>query len=126
MNTAHPLRWQSPQPLWTRFGADAGAAAAAPEQARPALLRFAGDDFMDRMLATLARDPARIDALIARPEDWRRPASEPADLMLRTPLPTSWASSFSPAGFAISSCRPRPRTPDTSPDRSEMYLTVVS
>src|SRR4051812_43105299 len=81
MSTRHPVAWQTPQPLWARFGA------AAPDQARPALLRFAGDDFMDQLLGTLARDPSRIDALIARPETWRAQSPEPAALALQTPVP---------------------------------------
>jgi hypothetical protein len=80
---AHPIRWQSPQPLWARFGSDAAAA----DQARPAILRFARDDFMEQMLGTLARDPSRLDRLIARPETWRAPMAEPADLVERAPLP---------------------------------------
>jgi hypothetical protein len=84
---AHPLRWQAPQPLWARFGADSAAAATAPDQARPAILRFASDDFMEQMLGTLARDPSRLDALIARPETWRAPAAETADLVERTAIP---------------------------------------
>lgn len=91
--TGHPVRWQAPQPLWTRFGANGTAAALAPEQARPSLLRFASDDFMDQMLATLARDPSRIDAHIAKPETWRTPAAESADLISRTPLPAMAQSS---------------------------------
>lgn len=87
MTTTHPIRWQAPQPLWARFGSAGASAAAAPEQAQPALLRFDNDDFMDQMLATLARDPAQIAALIARPETWRQPAGATLDLMERTPLP---------------------------------------
>jgi hypothetical protein len=84
---AHPIRWQSPQPLWARFGASIAAAAAAADQARPAILRFATDDFMEQMLGTLARDPSRLDQLIARPETWRAPAGDPVDLVERTPIP---------------------------------------
>lgn len=83
----HPIRWQSPQPLWARFGASIAAASGADDQARPAILRFASDDFMERMLGTLARDPSRLDRLIARPETWRSPAGETADLVERTPIP---------------------------------------
>ena len=79
----HPLRWQAPQPLWSRFDDGAGA----PEQARPAILRFASDEFMEQLLGTLARDPARIDALSARHETWRKPMSAPPDLVERAPLP---------------------------------------
>ena len=85
--TVHAVTWQSPRPLWGRFGATPDLAATAPDQARPAILRFASDDFMDQMLGTLARDPARVSDLLARPETWRVPAAERADLIERTPVP---------------------------------------
>jgi len=44
--TMHPIRWQSPQPLWARFGETVRVAVTAPDQTRPAILRFATDDFM--------------------------------------------------------------------------------
>ncbi|ATE71931.1 hypothetical protein [Lysobacter capsici] len=85
----HPLRWQSPQPLWSRFGDDS--ATPSPqhqhEQARPAILRFASDEFMEQLLGTLAHDPARIDRLLARGETWRKPMVDPPDLVERAPLP---------------------------------------
>jgi hypothetical protein len=84
---AHPVTWQAPQPLWARFGATSATAATAADQARPALLRFANDEFMELMLATLARDPARLAALIARPETWRAPNADSDDLIERTPIP---------------------------------------
>src|SRR5262245_8361794 len=89
----HPVTWQAPQPLWARFGATSVAAATAADQARPAILRFVTDDFMEQMLATLARDPARLDALIARPETWRTPMADRADLIARTPIPSLVQSS---------------------------------
>src|SRR5262245_38692532 len=82
--STHPVIWQSPQPLWHRFGGVATAA----DQKRPAILRFATDDFMEQMLGTLARDPARLDRLVARPETWRAPMNDAADLAARIPLPT--------------------------------------
>jgi hypothetical protein len=84
--TMHPVLWQAPQPLWARFGSRE-TAATAPDQARPAILRFATDEFMEQMLGTLASDPSRLGTLIARPETWRSPAQEQADLVARTPLP---------------------------------------
>ncbi|HEX2078388.1 MAG TPA: hypothetical protein VHG08_11785, partial [Longimicrobium sp.] len=92
--SGHPVVWQTPQPLWARFGATAPAAAAAPDQARPAILRFASDDFMDQLFATLARDPSRLDALIARPETWRAPAADPGALVERTPIPAQAQSAL--------------------------------
>jgi len=84
---AHPLQWQSPQPLWARFGASAAGAASADDQARPAILRFASDEFMEQILGTLARDPAGIDRLLARPETWRKPMQDAPDLVERVPVP---------------------------------------
>jgi hypothetical protein len=92
--SGHPVVWQTPQPLWTRFGATSAAAAAAADQARPAILRFASDDFMDQLFATLARDPSRLDGLLARPETWRAPAAETAGLVERTPIPSQAQSAL--------------------------------
>jgi len=91
--TPHPVTWQAPQPLWARFGESAEAAATAPDQPRPAILRFATDEFMDELLATLARDPSRLDALVARPETWRAPIAARAGLIARTPIPSLAQSS---------------------------------
>jgi len=85
--SAHPLRWQSPQPLWARFGATVAAAASADDQARPAILRFASDEFMDQIIGMLARDPAQLDRLLARPETWRKPIQDGPDLIERVPVP---------------------------------------
>jgi hypothetical protein len=85
--STHTVTWQTPQPLWARFGATSSAAATSADQARPAILRFASDNFMEQMLATLARDPSRLDTLVARPETWRAPMAERADLIERTPIP---------------------------------------
>lgn len=77
--TMHPIQWQSPEPLWARFGATADTAVTAPDQFRPAILRFATDDFMEHMMDTLTHDPAQIGSFLARPETWRTPpvADEP-------------------------------------------------
>jgi hypothetical protein len=83
----HPIQWQSPQPLWARFGATAAQAAGADDQARPAILRFASDDFMDQILGTLARDPAQLDRLLARSETWRKPIQDGPDFVERVPVP---------------------------------------
>src|SRR5262245_32721004 len=85
--SAHPIQWQSPQPLWARFGATAAQAVRADDQARPAILRFATDDFMEQILGTLARDPAQLDRLLARPETWRKPLQDAPDLIERVPVP---------------------------------------
>lgn len=78
--TLHPVRWQAPQPLWTRLPS--------PDmQARPALLRFATDDFMEQLLATLARDPSALDQRLTRWESWREPITDVPDSIARAPLP---------------------------------------
>ncbi|UXH79165.1 hypothetical protein [Roseateles amylovorans] len=106
----HPVAWQTPQPLWSRFGASAAAnaasaasaastvasaaasasasaAALSPDQARPALLRFDSDDYMEQLLAALEHDPASLGDRIARPETWRLPLGDAPDLVERLPLP---------------------------------------
>ena len=86
--SAHPIQWQAPEPLWSRFGITTEAAVTAPDQFRPAILRFATDDFMEQMLGTLSRDPAHIGNLLARPETWRMPrAAGETDMVERVALP---------------------------------------
>src|SRR6266852_2199756 len=86
--TAHPIQWHAPKPLWARFGAIPRSAVRAPDQFRPAILRFATDDFMDQIIGTLGRDPARLGDFLARPETWRTPmmTAEP-DLAERVVVP---------------------------------------
>jgi hypothetical protein len=95
---AHKVTWQAPRPLWR---------GTTPYEARPQILRFATDDFMEQFLATLAEEPARISDRIAKPETWRDPP-QPADLVdpiVRVPIPAPmqqakrkrfWGSSPSP------------------------------
>jgi len=82
----HPIAWQAPRPLWH---------GATPFAAAPQILRFASDDFMEQMLATLAENPAQISTRVARPETWRSPAGkfESADLIQRVPIPAPVAAS---------------------------------
>src|SRR5438067_6240317 len=68
----HVVQWTAPAPMWTparqREGPDATA-----RFRRPAILRFATDDFMEQLVAMLATDPTRVGELEARPETWRDP-----------------------------------------------------
>jgi len=61
----HTQTWASPAPLWGRFDAQPGSAASAiaPDQQRPALLRFAQDEFIEHLLAMLAADPRQMGHL---------------------------------------------------------------
>lgn len=106
---SHPLRWQAPQPLWARFGADAATAATAPDQSCPAILRFATDDFIEQALALLARDPAGLSAFVAQPETWRAPMGDAPDAITRAPVPSLVQSGLR-ARFAA-----RARTPIAAP-----------
>ena len=76
----HPVAWAAPRPLWSAGGTRGLA---------PSILRFASDDFMDRLMAVMANDPGRIGDYLARSETWRTAQGEDAasDLVDRVPLP---------------------------------------
>lgn len=62
------VRWLAPSPLWDDLlGTPAGFRA-------PALLRFAGDDFVEQYQGVLAGTPRDLRGFVARPETWRAPA----------------------------------------------------
>ena len=83
----HSVLWASPQPLWGRFGAVNAAAFTAVDQRRPALLRFASDEFMQQTLAILEHDPRQIGETLARPETWRNPSGDAPNLAEPVRLP---------------------------------------
>lgn len=85
----HSALWTSPAPLWGRFAAEPDSAAAflADDQAAPAILRFANDEFMEQLFGILDTDPRQLGELIARPETWRGPTSDAPSLVERIPLP---------------------------------------
>jgi hypothetical protein len=68
------LQWTTPAPLWGAVAAANGTAARRDSLTRPAILRFASDDFMQDFLALMENDPARLADLLAQPETWRGPA----------------------------------------------------
>jgi len=128
---AHDSVWRAPAPLWPTL-----AAAEAPQ-----LLRFAGDDFMDRLLALLAApapaatpgqaatlasvDAARSDALaalLAQAETWRDGAPTMPQAVAAAPLAARLQSRLaagSSARLAARLNRGRPAvaasTPSTPP-----------
>jgi hypothetical protein len=68
----HVLQWVAASPLWGDF-------MPTPDRMkRPALLRFATDDFMDELNALLQRDPASLFGLLAKWESFREPLPGPA------------------------------------------------
>ena len=80
------LRWTAPQPFWA--AAD-GPLAGPAGLSRPRILRFAHDEFMDELLATLEQDPASLVRWQAVQETWRGvgapPAAEPSRWLERSP-----------------------------------------
>jgi hypothetical protein len=105
---AHKVTWQAPRPLWrgaTKF------------QARPQLLRFASDDFMEQLLATMAEEPARLSDRIARPETWRDPpmAVDLKDPIVRVPLPAPMQEAKRKRFWRSAPSAPPPELPATSP-----------
>lgn len=84
--TREQIVWRTPHPLWRTHGQGA-------RFEEPAVLRFAGDDFMEQFEATLAGDG--LDGLVAGHETWRNegaglgtdheaPPSEPITLFQPT------------------------------------------
>jgi hypothetical protein len=61
------IDWRTAAALWPALVADPAALA------RPAILRFAGDGFMDQLQALLADRPGRLGELLVRNETWRDP-----------------------------------------------------
>jgi hypothetical protein len=68
----HVVKWFSAAPFWSVSPQETDAARAG-RFARPAILRFASDDFMEQFLATLERDPAELRRRAVVEETWRNP-----------------------------------------------------
>src|SRR5262245_36337676 len=71
------IQWTSPAPLWPQAISNTDLLARRKSLRRPAILRFASDEFMDQFLRLLGNDPARLNELIAKPETWRGAYPEP-------------------------------------------------
>ena len=67
----HVLKWHTASPLWGLTLQDGGVAPVRFEQ--PQILRFAGDDFMDKLQTIVAGDPDRMSEFAVRHETWRTP-----------------------------------------------------
>ncbi len=72
--TEHPLAWTAPQPFWANAR---GETAAHAVLSQPQILRFANDEFMNELLATLETDPAGLSQYAVMEETWRGPGSAP-------------------------------------------------
>jgi len=77
----HPVSWVAPQPYWRPGPVSADSRAAL---AQPQILRFASDEFIEELLATLESDPAQLTQYTAQPETWREPHAGPL------PAPEKW------------------------------------
>src|SRR5204862_76900 len=70
------LTWLSPSPTWGDV-----VDLAAPDQrkdfARPAILRFAHDRFMEELTGALAYQPEKLGEWRAQPETWEKPMHTP-------------------------------------------------
>ncbi len=77
----HPVAWAAPQPYWRPGPASAHSRAAL---AQPQILRFASDEFMEELMATLETEPAQLPQYTAQPETWREPHVGPV------PAPEQW------------------------------------
>jgi hypothetical protein len=79
--SGHPVTWVTASPLWPDvLQGEPAETATRARMRRPALLRFASDDFMDELAKLLADDPGGVAALEATPESFRvPPPGEPED-----------------------------------------------
>jgi hypothetical protein len=84
--TAHDVQWTGPTALFAP-APDPGPQDQRRAFRRPALLRFANDDFMEELAALLDAEPSRLDEYRARPETWRAALPAPAPPRPRLPLP---------------------------------------
>ena len=119
---SHEIGWVAPAPLWTRFGdlADNGNR---QRFARPAILRFAHDAFMDELLALLAYHPEHLDEWLARFETWERPMrTPPTAARLALPEPVSRLSTRLTRERELASAAPRaPAEPVEGPPQLKLY-----
>jgi hypothetical protein len=72
------VQWAAPSPLWSIAAGTSDIALRRNALRKPVILRFAADTFMDDFVNLLETDPSRMHELVATPETWRGPATEPA------------------------------------------------
>lgn len=72
------VQWAAPSPLWPIAAGASDIGLRRNALRKPVILRFAADTFMDDFVNLLETDPSRMHELVATPETWRGPATEPA------------------------------------------------
>lgn len=92
--THHNIQWMAPSALWGEKSAWMRLPGSGQGQmARPVILRFSNDLFMDEMIAMLTHTPWRLTEWVARPETWRNPMPTPKPVEITRPkvfLPESY------------------------------------
>ncbi|MFD8778383.1 hypothetical protein [Streptomyces sp. NPDC059916] len=112
--TTAAIRWLTGSPLWREAAGAVAEGADDSAMARPALLRFSSDAFMDELAGVLAAEPEGIREWVARPAAFREPPPgappdwEPAADRLRLFLPVHGHFNLVVASLV---CR-RPGMPD--------------
>ena len=80
------ILWMAPSPLWGEQSAWMRVPGSGQGlMARPVILRFANDLFMDEMIAMLTHTPWRLAEWVARPETWRNPMPTPKPVEITRP-----------------------------------------
>jgi hypothetical protein len=113
MNAKHVLRWVGAETF-----------VAAPVRPAPAILRFDGDDFMERMLGLLEATPQQLPQLVARHETWNSlgaPIPEPPSLVAPS---TSRAARALQRGTALLGFRRGERLPASPTPGAEAIPTL--
>ena len=72
------VQWAAPSPLWPIAAGASDIALRRNALRKPVILRFAADTFMDDFVNLLETDPSRMHELVAIPETWRGPMTDPA------------------------------------------------
>jgi len=72
------VQWAAPAPLWPIAAGASDIALRRNALRKPVILRFAADTFMDDFVNLLDTDPSRLHELVATPETWRGPVTDPA------------------------------------------------
>ena len=86
------VSWLSPAPLWQRIG-DLSDPVIQQRFVRPAILRFADDEFMQELMRVLAFHPDRLNEWEARFETWEKPMARPRVLQdVSLPIPAAQVS----------------------------------
>jgi|GEM_PF-1180606 len=82
----HNIMWMAPSAIWGEQSAWMRVPGSGQGQmARPVILRFANDQFIDEMIAMLTHTPWRLAEWVARPETWRNPMPTPKPVEITRP-----------------------------------------